>query len=186
MPLRQMTTAPSLRRAMFMLPLGVLAAAMIYLFSLPSGEALACQPCACPVGTTVNCYGGYALFTPTNRAGDCRIDIYRLTDNRRGRRLISVSQATLDELPEFPETNTFIAGTREGDIQLYKLTTGEYQINQGPDEEGKVHVIIWRGCPAQDPYESSFTVDPPAPGDAEATTQPRPRPEATREASGSN
>lgn len=177
-----MSALAGLRRTLLLFPLLLLTAALIYLFSLPSGEALACQPCACPVGTTVNCYGGFALFTPVNRDGECRIDIYRLTDNRRGRRLISVPQTQLEELPEFPEANTLIAATRDGDIVLYKLTTGEYQINQGPNDEGKVHVIIWSGCPARNPYESTFQVGPPAPADADSTAPAAPatpQPEAT-------
>ena len=70
------------------------------------------------------------------------------------RKALYVTAATLAKLPDNPETNTLIKSYYE--FSLYKLTTGEYQLNVGPDFEKKVHVIIWTGCPAQNPYESSF------------------------------
>ncbi|MDX1992164.1 MAG: hypothetical protein SF029_07235 [bacterium] len=161
-----------LRRLSALLPLTALVGGLLVLIAArPSNDVQACQPCSCEVGTTVNCYGNYALFTPSTRNGSCRIDIYRLQDNVRGRRIISVTQAEQDDLPEFPEENTLIEEV--GDVALYKLTSGEYQINNGPDEEGKVHVIIWRGCPAEDVRESTFTVQAPA---AAESTEPAPTP----------
>jgi len=155
-----------------LLPIVALSGGLLLIFSSqPSGTVHACQPCACTVGTTLNCYGHYALFTPVDsKTDECRIDIYRLVDNRRGRRIIRITPQEQAELAEFPETNILIEAV--GDVALYKLTTGEYQINNGPDDEGKVHVINWTGCPAENVYESSFTIQPPAEATEEATETP--------------
>jgi hypothetical protein len=52
------------------------------------------------------------------------------------------------ELPGTPtslEGNLLIASY--GNIGFYRLTSGEYQVNAGPDPEGKTYVLIWDGCP---------------------------------------
>lgn len=50
------------------------------------------------------------------------------------------------ELPPTPtDGNVLIA--QYANIEFYRLTTGEYQVNAGPDPEGKEYVLIWDGCP---------------------------------------
>lgn len=50
------------------------------------------------------------------------------------------------ELPPTPtDSNVQIASY--GNIGFYRLTSGEYQINAGPDAEGKSYVLVWDGCP---------------------------------------
>ncbi len=44
----------------------------------------------------------------------------------------------------------------DGYISLYKLSTGEFQINVGPDQENKVYTINFTGCPAEDVTEGTF------------------------------
>lgn len=39
---------------------------------------------------------------------------------------------------------------------MYKLTSGEYQVNAGPDKENKVYVVIMKGCPAEVVREEVF------------------------------
>jgi len=44
---------------------------------------------------------------------------------------------------------------------LYRLTTGEFQLNAGPfDEENKVYVVIFTGCPATSISESTYIAEP--------------------------
>lgn len=57
---------------------------------------------------------------------------------------------------EAPAENTLIAETEN--IRLYRLTSGELQLNAGPDAEGKVYVLTWNGCPVE--YSSAGTLDP--------------------------
>lgn len=58
------------------------------------------------------------------------------------------SAQELDALPDKPETDILIAESTDGLVQFYKLTNGEYQVNYGPDYEGKVFVFRWKGIPA--------------------------------------
>lgn len=127
----------------------------LLLTALPQQVAYACLPCSCPQNTSINCYGDYALYTKKQRNGTCDIEVSGIDPKTaRPRRALYVTAKTLAKLPDNPETNTLIKSYYE--FSLYKLTTGEYQLNVGPDFEKKVHVIIWTGCPAQNPYESSF------------------------------
>ena len=127
----------------------------LVLTALPQQVAYACLPCSCPQNTSINCYGDYALYTKAQKNGTCNIEVLGIDPKTgRPRRALYITNATLAKLPDNPETNTFIKSYYE--FSLYKLTTGEYQLNVGPDFEKKVHVIIWTGCPAQNPYESSF------------------------------
>ncbi|MEZ4670926.1 MAG: hypothetical protein R3E39_23735 [Anaerolineae bacterium] len=125
------------------------------LTALPQQVTYACLPCACPQNTSINCYGDYALYTHEYRNGTCDIEVLGINPKTgKPRPALYVRNSVLAKLPEFPETNTLIKSYYE--FSLYKLTSGEYQLNVGPDFENKVHVIIWTGCPAQNPYETSF------------------------------
>jgi len=123
--------------------------------AIPQAVAYACRPCVCPTNTSVNCQGDYALYTKVQKNGTCDIEVLGI-DSKTGkpRKALYVTAKTLAKLPDNPEKNTLISTYYE--FSLYKLTTGEYQLNVGPDIEKKVKVIIWRGCPATDPYESEF------------------------------
>jgi hypothetical protein len=114
-----------------------------------------CRPCVCPSNTSINCYGDYALYTHVDKNGDCSIEVLGINPKTgKPRPAIYVSARALAKLPDNPEKNMLIKTYYE--FSLFKLTTGEYQLNVGPDFENKVQVIIWTGCPAQTPYESSF------------------------------
>lgn len=117
--------------------------------------AQACLPCVCPTNTSINCYGDYALYTKVDKNGNCSIEVLGINPKTgKPRPAIYVSASALAKIPDLPEKNTLIKTYYE--FSLFKLTTGEYQLNVGPDFENKVHVIIWTGCPAANPYESSF------------------------------
>ena len=130
----------------------------LVLTALPQQVTYACLPCACPKNTSINCYGDYALYTHTQKNSTCDIEVLGI-DPKTGkpRPALYVRASTLAKLPEFPEKNTLIKTYYE--FSLFKLTSGEYQLNVGPDFENKVHVIIWTGCPAQNPYESSYIAE---------------------------
>jgi hypothetical protein len=128
---------------------------------MPSGTVEACNPCNCKEDLRDNCQGieFYGVYTRVI-GGQCVIDAYRMSDSGPGRRVFRVTERELARLPEFPESNLLV---RENDaVALYKLTTGEYQINAGPDLNNKVYVIIFTGCPSNSRQESSFEVQRPS------------------------
>lgn len=72
---------------------------------------------------------------------------------------VSISGDALAEYPAQPEENTLLVSSADGYINIYLLTTGEYQINIGPDAEGKVTVIIFTGLPRTNVYRRDFNVN---------------------------
>lgn len=88
------------------------------------------------------------IYTPAVVTETPFIDIRDLA----GAPLLDVSAKELLALPDFPAKNTLIAKTADGFISVYKLMTGEYQVNVGPLADGKVHVIIFDGIPRTHTY----------------------------------
>jgi hypothetical protein len=132
--------------------------ATLVILALPTHVANACLPCNCKTHRTVNCFGRYGVYILQN--GDsCAIRVLDIDDEGRSSRAIDLSARELAELPEFPEENILVDEYYE--IAFYKLTTGEYQVNSGPDAEGKVFVLNFTGCPAENVYESTFISDGP-------------------------
>lgn len=56
---------------------------------------------------------------------------------------LEVTPEMIAAVPEMPAANTLIAATADGRIALYRLTTGEYQVNTGPNAEGYIDVVIF-------------------------------------------
>jgi hypothetical protein len=44
-----------------------------------------------------------------------------------------------------PLNNLLLESSDDGYVQLYRLSSGEYQVNVGPNAESKVHTCIWTG-----------------------------------------
>lgn len=122
---------------------------------LPTEKAQACLPCTCPQNSAINCYGGFHVNTIVNpKTGSCAIEVLGVDGGGKGYKAIYVSARDLAKIPEFPEENTLIEQYYE--YALYKLTSGEYQVNVGPLAEKKVYVVIFSGCPATDVRESTY------------------------------
>ena len=135
------------RSARFIVVMALLALS-ITVFA-PNGESFACIPCACPVDNPpINCYGPYSVYTITRNDGTCAIVVFALDENSNGIRVISQSARRLALVPANPPQNVLLAKNDTYQIYLYKLTSGEYQVNVGPDREAKVFQIRWTGCPA--------------------------------------
>lgn len=119
-------------------------------------RAAACNPCDCPQDQRINCQGVefYAVYTRVTTSGACFMEAWRMNPGGQPFRVWRVSSRTLARVPEFPETNTLIR--REQGVALYRLTSGEYQVNAGPDGEGKIYVARFTNCPAENVIESSF------------------------------
>ncbi|MEP7291768.1 MAG: hypothetical protein ABI835_08285 [Chloroflexota bacterium] len=127
---------------------------------IPSGAAFACLPCACPDNTAVNCWGDYQLYTDPDENGDCTIDIWIVQADGTGKQALELTAEEIADLPAAEDIDRYvlIGDAYNGYISLYKLQTDQYQLNVGPDGEGKVHTINWAGCPAEDTHEDSFLV----------------------------
>lgn len=90
------------------------------------------------------------------------ISIYKVSrGSDAGEFMLYIPAEVFDSLPDEVAANCTIASSADGEVVVYLLTSGQYQINVGPDEEGKVFAFIfddWRSAPVQtDSYFSSAT-----------------------------
>lgn len=143
-----------LRGLLATVPLAALLIAGLIALLAPVQKAYACLPCNCTFNPTLNCFGTYAAYTHGETIDTCRIEIAKVNAWGYDELAISLTSEELAALPEAPEQNMLVASYY--DIALYKLTSGEFQINAGPDHESKVYVLNFRGCPAENVYESHF------------------------------
>src|SRR5262249_29686783 len=74
------------------------------------------------------------------------VAVYRIIQSV-GYLSLRVSQATIAKGPKYPARNTLIAEDHHYKVRLYRLTSGELQINATSYESGKNdYVFIWPGC----------------------------------------
>lgn len=83
------------------------------------------------------------VFPKLDHDGDPFLEFWQSDDGVTGRRVRVVSAATLADLPETPEAPIRVTTTPGGLATLYKLPSGEFQVNYLPNEEGKVYVVIF-------------------------------------------
>ncbi len=126
--------------------------------ALPSRTAHACLPCSCETLRSVNCFGPYALYTPTHTNGTCDLDIWVVEADGHGERALLQTAAQLAKVPEVPDDQNYVTikTALDGFISLYKLKSGEYQINVGPTVENKVYTLNFTGCPPEDVHEGNY------------------------------
>ncbi len=129
-----------------------------FVIAPPTATTYACNPCQCPEDRRMNCQGiqYYGVYTYT-RNSVCYLDAYRMKDDGSpGRRVWRVTSGDLAEIVEAPEVNTLI--TERDGIALYRLTSGELQVNAGPAGDGKIYVMVFDDCgDAAERRESTFT-----------------------------
>jgi hypothetical protein len=111
-------------------------ATLMLLAILSSAAALAASAAENPYGTYI---GSDAILFHDNDTGN--ISIWMPYDDEEWMVAIAQTADELDAVTTDGESNQLIASY--GDIDLYKLATGEYQVNNGPDAEGKVHVVVF-------------------------------------------
>lgn len=85
------------------------------------------------------------MFPKLNRDNEPYLEFWQVhpETNYRGRRVLTLDAETFAELPENPTSNIEVASTPGGVATLYYLTSGEFQVNYLPNEEGKVWVVIF-------------------------------------------
>lgn len=96
------------------------------------------------------------IYPKLTRSGEPFLDFYTVNANGRGERSLRVSAETLADLPEKPARNTRIASTRDGLATLYKLTSGEFQVNYLPNEEGRIYVVIFDSVSPAHIYRADY------------------------------
>ncbi len=88
-------------------------------------------------------YAQAAIYT-TDYADGTGLHIYGIDDaNGMGTLALEVTPAMIAAVPEQPAANTLIAASPDGRVALYRLTTGEFQVNTGPNVEGYMDVVIF-------------------------------------------
>jgi hypothetical protein len=92
----------------------------------------------------------YAVLYARNDAqGNPILHIYCIDEKGNGSLGYILTQEMFDRAPAKPSSNTKVGETDacRVPVKFYVLTTGEYQINIGPNAEGKVEVIVFTGLP---------------------------------------
>ena len=69
-----------------------------------------------------------------------------------------ISASALAEYPTNPDRPTLVHRSDDGKFAFYILPTGEYQVNVGPDTEGKIEALTFTGIPPQNAILRSFNV----------------------------
>jgi hypothetical protein len=88
-------------------------------------------------------YAQAAIYTAAYGDGT-GLHIYGLDDATGvGTLALEVTPAMIAAVPALPAANSLIAATPDGRIALYRLTTGEFQVNTGPNVEGYMDVVIF-------------------------------------------
>ena len=94
---------------------------------------------------------GIAYARPDNG-----ITVYGINPDSTGYLATNVPPTDLPTCDPRPYQNELLARSADGKYTIWLLTTCEFQVNMGPDEEGKVHVITWHGIP---PIKESIKFD---------------------------
>lgn len=94
--------------------------------------------------------------------------IYPISDqgivvyNDSGISVLFISLDTIETLGIPVDAAVLLGATPDSYVQVYRLPSGQFQANVGPDDEGKVHVVIWEGLgniPAFNISTSTYTVN---------------------------
>lgn len=105
------------------------------------------------------------IFGGTDDQGKPDVQIYCIDLAGNGYFGMQVTQADIaNAVPTMPPaSNTLVKLTDKclTPVSFYVLTTGEYQINIGPDAQGKTHVTIFTGFPPSNLHFQNL--DPHAP-----------------------
>jgi hypothetical protein len=87
-----------------------------------------------------------ALYMGTDSTGQPTIDVYQIVAPSKGSFIGGFEKALFTPYIDAPPAaNTLLA--RIGQTSLYALTSGEFQINIGPDAEGKIARVLFRSFP---------------------------------------
>jgi hypothetical protein len=98
-----------------------------------------------------------AVYPTAGDNNEAVIDIYCVNENSEGSMGLRVTNDDLAAFPAQPASNTAVASANGCPATFYILTSGEYQINIGPDANGDVRVMIFNGLEMLNMRYDSFT-----------------------------
>lgn len=92
--------------------------------------------CDFPVANFADRLNGYDIAAPVavypvNYGAGTGLHIYAISDGGEGALALEVTPEMIAAVPAMPAENTLIASTADGSIALYRLATGEFQLNAG-------------------------------------------------------
>lgn len=83
------------------------------------------------------------VYPKIDHDGNLFLDLFTATRPGNGRLTLRIDAEELAEIPANPESNIVVGSTRDGLATLYKLASGEWQLNFQPDFEGVTRVLIF-------------------------------------------
>jgi hypothetical protein len=133
--------------------------------------SITCTPSSGPGGSGG---GGTYVFNGITRALDDRLDrrwgvpvasycrfdgfhFYLIGDDSKGLLKLVVTPEEIEAVPEKPEVNTLIAESPEH-IRVYRLTTGEFQVNYGLSPNGDEYAWSWITCVPDEGTDHSYNI----------------------------
>ena len=114
------------------------------------------DPSTIPPDDRINYGHGDAHIGIVYARSDNGITIYGVDADSKGFLAVHVAPEDLPDCDPAPSENQLLASSADGKYTVWLLTTCEYQANIGPDAEGKVQVVTWRGVPAIKESVSSY------------------------------
>jgi hypothetical protein len=100
---------------------------------------------------------GVVLYKVQGDGSDIKMDVYGLkTGESFSSYLFSINQKDIAPYVKTHPAENVLLAEMDG-VSVYMLTTGEIQINAGPDSEGKMHIKVLDGIPWTTVY--GYTVD---------------------------
>lgn len=100
------------------------------------------------------------IYGASDQDGNPAVHIYCVDDNSNGYFAFEVTVDDLKPYPDQPATYIEIKRTDSCRVPVafYLLTSGEYQVNIGPDQDGKVFEIIFTGLIPQNMQYREFNI----------------------------
>ncbi len=114
----------------------------------PSQVGPAIDPSMIPPDDRLNYGKGDVSHGIVYARSDNGITIYGINPDSTGYLAVHVAPEDLPTCDPTPSENQLLASSADGKYTVWLLATCEFQVNMGPDAEGKVQVITWRGVPA--------------------------------------
>lgn len=129
------------------------------LYYLPTGEPAPRILPQCPDGRINYAHCDKIAIYPIKDEGSFGITVLIVDKKVVPEFAIFVAAADLAALPETPDSILTVATSENGLVTLYKHPNGDYQVNYGPDFEGKVFTFRFSGIPASSyPEVTTFMV----------------------------
>ena len=114
-------------------------------------------------GANIPAFGGDGRIGNLGTAGaiyanPSGIVVYGIDSDSEGFVAVFASEDDIKSVPPKPETNTLIKRSVDGKYAIYRLDTGEFQVNVGPDRNGDVRVVIFPDLSGKGAYGYQFNV----------------------------